>query len=118
MHDLAIEGAFLAIPAVPLLWAALALVPHTRGFAAATLALPVIPGLLAGLLLPDGAAAHTGAVLLGVDWRLDGTVRPLLVVTALVWAAGGWYARGYLRADPARWRFDAFYALTLAGNLG
>jgi formate hydrogenlyase subunit 3/multisubunit Na+/H+ antiporter MnhD subunit len=57
-------------------------------------------------------------VLLGARWGLDATGRVLLGLTAVLWLAGGIYARGYLAHDPHRSRFELFWLLTLTGNLG
>ncbi|WP_440997018.1 complex I subunit 5 family protein [Arhodomonas sp. SL1] len=118
IRGLLLQALFLAIPAVPLLWAVLAAIPATRPLAARTLVVTVVPALAAALLLPSGTGIHTAGLLLGTEWRLDGPIRPLLVVTALLWAAAAWHGRGYLGEDAERWRFDGFFALTLAGNLG
>lgn len=109
---------FLAIPGLPLLWAALALVPRARSRVAAGGPVAVLPALLATALLPVGAEAVSPYLLLGVHWQLDAVSRPLLGVTAALWGAAALFARSYLAGDSRRWRFDAFFHLTLAGNLG
>ncbi|MFW5910099.1 MAG: complex I subunit 5 family protein, partial [Thiohalospira sp.] len=112
------ESLFLLVPAVPLVWGLLAVWPRTRALVAAGGALPAFPALLAAALLPAGAGAESPWLLLGTEWRLEGWLRPLLAASALVWAAAGLYARGYLASDPRRWRFDLFFHLAMAGNLG
>lgn len=58
------------------------------------------------------------AWLLGGHWLLDETRRPLLAMSALLWALAGGYAWGYLAPeDPHRSRFARLWSLTLAGNL-
>ncbi|MEF8982663.1 complex I subunit 5 family protein [Thiohalorhabdus sp.] len=106
------------VPALPLLWAALALLPRARALVAGTAAIPALPALLAAALLPEGAGATTDWLLLGTEWRLEGPGRPLLAVSGLLWAAAGLFGRGYLAGKARRWRFDGFFQLTMAGSLG
>jgi len=91
-------------------------------------ALPAL--LLALLALPmggGGAAPEVGdpvasltlsLLFTGVDLTLDGTGRAFLLFTAILWLAGGLFARGYHATDGRRGRFFLFFSLTLAGNLG
>jgi formate hydrogenlyase subunit 3/multisubunit Na+/H+ antiporter MnhD subunit len=109
---------FWLIPALPLAWAALALWPAARRLVAAGGALPAFPALVAAVVLPNGAVASTPWLLLGAEWALEPGMRALLAASALVWAMAGLHARGYLAGQPGRWRFDAFFHLTMAGNLG
>ncbi len=109
---------FLAIPGLPLLWAALALVPRARSRVAAGGLIAALPALLGTALLPAGAEAASPFLMLGVHWQLDAVSRPLLGVTAVLWGVAALFARSYLAGDPGRWRFDAFFHLTFAGNLG
>lgn len=106
------------VPALPLLWAALVLLPRTRALVAATAAIPALPALLAAGLLPEGAGATTDWLLLGTEWRLEGPGRALLAVSGLLWAAAGLFGQGYLMGKARRWRFDGFFQLTMAGSLG
>ncbi|MGM0412766.1 MAG: complex I subunit 5 family protein [Pseudomonadota bacterium] len=112
------ELLFVLIPALPLVWGLLALWPPARRLVAAGGALPAFPALVAAVVLPAGAMAHSPWLLLGTEWALEPGMRALLAVSALVWAAAGLYARGYLAGQPGRWRFDAFFHLAMAGNLG
>lgn len=57
-------------------------------------------------------------LLLGSRLGLDDTGRLFLLFTALVWLAAGLYARNYLRDDPRKTVFFAFFLVTQAGNLG
>ncbi len=77
-----------------------------------------MPALVAVVELPEGARVTTSWLLLGTEWRLEGPARPLLAVTALLWAAASLFARGYLAGEARRWRFDGFFYLTMAGSLG
>ncbi|SFC94046.1 Formate hydrogenlyase subunit 3/Multisubunit Na+/H+ antiporter, MnhD subunit [Thiohalospira halophila DSM 15071] len=112
------ELLFVLIPALPLAWGLLALWPPVRRLVAAGGALPAFPALVAAAVLPAGAGAESPWLLLGTEWGLEPGMRALLAVSALVWAAAGLYARGYLVGQPGRWRFDAFFHLAMAGNLG
>ena len=106
------------VPALPLVWAALTLLPRARALVAATAAIPALPALLAAGVVPEGAGATTDWLLLGTEWRLEGPGRPLLAVSGLLWAAAGLFGRGYLAGKVGRWRFDGFFHLTMAGSLG
>jgi len=109
---------FVLIPALPLVWGLLALWPPARRLVAAGGALPAFPALVAAALLPAGATASSPWLLLGTEWVLEPGLRALLAASALVWAMAGLHARGYLAGQPGRWRFDVFFHLAMAGNLG
>lgn len=112
------ELLFVLIPALPLVWGLLALWPTARRLVAVGGALPAFPALVAAAVLPNGAGASTPWLLLGAEWALEPGMRALLAASALVWAMAGLYARGYLGGQSHRWRFDLFFHLTMAGNLG
>jgi hypothetical protein len=57
-------------------------------------------------------------ILLGSTLGLTETTRVFLLFTAVLWLGAGIYARGYLRDDPLRPRFELAWLLTLTGNLG
>ncbi len=69
-------------------------------------------------ILGDDISVELPWLLLGSRWGLDTTGRVFLGFTATLWLAAGIYARSYLKRDPARDRFELFYLLTMAGNLG
>ncbi len=87
-----------------------------------------VPALLLALW-PGDAWLVLNGWLLGGDWQLDGTRRPWLLFSALLWALAGLYARGYLQpeqqaaeqGDADAFRrllgFALLWQLTLAGNL-
>ncbi|MBF8221428.1 complex I subunit 5 family protein [Halomonas sp. 328] len=105
-----------AAVAWPLLVAALPGLCERRLATLAWLSGP-LPALALALWAP---ALELGleAWLLGGQWLLDETRRPLLAMSALLWALAGGYAWGYLAPeDPHRSRFARLWSLTLAGNL-
>ncbi|GEK47273.1 hypothetical protein HPA02_15560 [Bisbaumannia pacifica] len=76
-----------------------------------------LPALVLALWAPS-LELTLEAWLLGGHWLLDETRRPLLAMSALLWALAGGYAWGYLAPeDPHRRRFARLWSLSLAGNL-
>ncbi len=57
-------------------------------------------------------------LLLGTRIELDDAGRTFLGFSALVWFIAALYARAYLRTDPRRQVFGAFFFVTQAGHLG
>jgi len=57
-------------------------------------------------------------LLLGSRLGVDSIGRVFLAVTAALWLAAGLYARSYLDDDEHKGRFQVFFLLTMAGNLG
>lgn len=76
------------------------------------------PGLLAALFLPADAEVIIPWLLLGGWWQLDDLARGFLGFSALLWTLGSWYALHYLHDDANKGRFQLFWLLTLAGNMG
>ncbi|WP_111656065.1 complex I subunit 5 family protein [Isoalcanivorax indicus] len=117
--------------ALPLLLAcAWALPARWHGLLHRLTALAPLPALLLALLAPTDLTLLLPDVLLGGFWLLDDLARALLTATALLWLLAGLYALRYpLAAEKkptdeggqpggsAR-RFQVFWLLTLAGNLG
>ena len=89
---------------------------RTLGLRLAPLA--ALPALLLALTAPPGLSLDLPWLLLGTRLGLDETGRLFLLFTALTWFAAGLYACAYLRADPRRHGFWAFFLATEAGNLG
>lgn len=91
-------------------------------------ALPALLLAVLSLVAPPGPVPpETGEPALGVsvsllftgiDLILDGTGQAFLLFTAILWLAGGVFARGYHATDGRRSRFFLFFLLTLAGNIG
>lgn len=111
--------ALLALtPFLPLVLA-LAMVPQpSRRLLGLLLPLAPLPALGAALLLPPGEEVRLPLVLLGLDLGLDAKRRLLLLVTALLWLAAAIYSRGYLGGRAGRARYEAFFLVTMGGNLG
>jgi len=82
-------------------------------------ALPALALALLCLARPDlTPAVAAPEVLTGLRLHVDGLGATFLLLTALLWVAAGAFAWRYHADDPGRERFFAFFALTLAGNLG
>lgn len=77
-----------------------------------------VPGLLAALFVPIDTVVDLPAVLLGTQFVVDDTGRIFLLFTSVLWLFAGLFAFGYLREDPKRPRFFAFFLSAMAGNLG
>lgn len=93
-------------------------------------ALAPLPALLLALFAPADLSLMLPGVLFGGLWLLDSLARALLVATALLWLLAGLYALRYPLATDEKTpddggqpggsarRFQVFWLLTLAGNLG
>lgn len=112
------DALMLPALALPLLLALLVMWPASRRRAERLAPLAPLPALLLALAARDDLVADLPWLLLGSRFMLDETGRLFLGFTALVWLLAGWYARGYLAADPRRHVFWSFYLATAAGNLG
>jgi formate hydrogenlyase subunit 3/multisubunit Na+/H+ antiporter MnhD subunit len=98
---------------LPLLAAGVALV---SGRARAWLpAVAPLPALLLAVTGPPGEPPELSWLLIGLELDLDGIGRPLLLMSALVWAAAGAAARRLCATDRG---FAALFLVTMAGNLG
>lgn len=106
------------VPALPLVLAALAILPV--GSAARRLApiVAALPGLWFALAGPEGTTVHLTQVLLGMELGLDPVRRPVLLMTAFLWFLAGVYAAGYMAGSHNLARFTVFFLLAMAGNLG
>jgi formate hydrogenlyase subunit 3/multisubunit Na+/H+ antiporter MnhD subunit len=109
----------LAAVLVPALLAmAVALHTPLRGAALRLAPAAALPALGVALL-PGGVPGETMPwLLLGVRLGLDLTGQVFLLFTALLWTVAGVYARTYHAHDPDRFRFHAFFLLSMSGNLG
>lgn len=85
------------------------LVRHVTPWAAA-------PALL--LVTGDTFTIDVPWLLLGTRLGVDPVGRVFLGLTAVLWLAAGCFARPYLTDDTHRARFQAFFLVTMAGNLG
>jgi formate hydrogenlyase subunit 3/multisubunit Na+/H+ antiporter MnhD subunit len=79
------------------------------------LVVATLPALLLGLLGPPGPSPRLPWLLLDASLDLDVVARPLLVMTAGVWAIAGASAAQLTRDRPS---FAALFLLTAAGNFG
>ena len=77
--------------------------------------------------LPAAIVAWNGATLpeaefpflfLGSALALDTLAMTFLALTATLWTIAGWFARGSLARDRRPRRFQTFFLLSMAGNLG
>lgn len=75
-----------------------------------------LPGLL--LVFGETFTRDVPWLLLGTRLGVDPVGRVFLGMTAGLWLAAGLFARGYMAHDPKRGRFQVFFLLTMAGNLG
>ncbi len=109
-------------PALPASLVCLAVFRPARRWVAALAPWAAVPALLlAALKLLDPLATIAvgwAGFATGLRLELDPLGGAFLLLTALLWVTAGWFARGYHADDPARERFFAFFALTMAGNLG
>ncbi|AHE96984.1 proton-conducting transporter transmembrane domain-containing protein [Thioalkalivibrio paradoxus] len=105
----------LALPlGLALLWA----LPTARAAVGRVATWAPLPALLLALFTEPGPSVSLDWILLGTRLGLTETTRVFLLFTAVLWLGAGMYARGYLHDDPRRPRFELFWLLTLAGNLG
>jgi formate hydrogenlyase subunit 3/multisubunit Na+/H+ antiporter MnhD subunit len=110
--------ALLLVPTLPLALLALACVPAQRARVARLAPWAALPALL--LALAGGPADDVALrwMLLGSVLGVDAHTRVFLAFTALLWLAAGLHARGHLRGDARRDRFNVLWLATMAGNFG
>jgi hydrogenase-4 component B len=118
MNEALHAAALLLALALPLGLAALWPVPRLRSVVGRLTPWAPAPALLLALFGTPGPSLHLEWLLLGTTLGLTETTRVFLLFTALLWLGAGIYARGYLRDDPLRPRFELAWLLTLTGNLG
>jgi hydrogenase-4 component B len=115
-HALHAATVILAL-ALPLVLAAFWSAPSLRAVVGRLSPWAPLPALLLALVAEPGASLQLDWILLGSSFGLTEVTRVFLLFTALLWWGAGLYARGYLRDDPRRPRFELLWLLTLAGNL-
>ena len=119
MTPRALADALWLLPlAAPLLLAAALLVRTLRPIALALAPLAALPALGLTLFAGSGGGAEFPWLLLGASFGLTTTTRVFLLFTAILWTLAGLYARSYMGEDAKRYRFFAFYLVTMTGNLG
>jgi formate hydrogenlyase subunit 3/multisubunit Na+/H+ antiporter MnhD subunit len=77
-----------------------------------------VPGLvlsLSWLPVPD---LRIPWLFLGAQFGIDPISRVFLLLTSVLWLLAAVFARPYMATDPRRTRYDAFFLLTMSGNLG
>jgi formate hydrogenlyase subunit 3/multisubunit Na+/H+ antiporter MnhD subunit len=77
-----------------------------------------VPALALAIVGDTDARLELPRVLTGVAFGLDDVGRVFLLFTALLWAVAGLYARVYMKGEARVVRFQAFFLLALAGNVG
>ncbi|WP_421694920.1 complex I subunit 5 family protein [Aestuariivirga sp.] len=87
--------------------------------AAMPVLLPIapLPGLIAALVVPDGASQAVPQ-LFGLTLQMDEPAALLLGASSLLWMLAGFSATDFLRGRSDAPRFCAWWLLTLAGSLG
>ena len=113
-----LQGVVLILAlAVPLGLAALWGFPALRGGVGRLTPWAPLPALLLALFGEPGPVVQLDWLLLGSRFGLTDITRVFLLFTAVLWLGAGIYARGYLRGDRRRPRFELLWLLTLTGNL-
>jgi formate hydrogenlyase subunit 3/multisubunit Na+/H+ antiporter MnhD subunit len=77
-----------------------------------------VPALFTALTGEQGARVDASWMLTGVSYGLDAIGVTFLLFTSLLWVLAGLYATVLLRDDPRARRFQAFFLLSLFGNIG
>ncbi|MFG1345860.1 complex I subunit 5 family protein [Xanthobacter autotrophicus DSM 431] len=106
----------LASVAVPLVLGLLAVLPGVRRHSPDLAILAPLPALIAALLVPRGTAVLAAPDPLRFTLSLDTSGALLLGGAAVLWLTASLYAAAYLRKDPARGAFGAWWLLTMAGS--
>ena len=83
-----------------------------------TLPLAALPAFVLALTGDATSRVSLPWLILGSHFGLGGGGPVFLLLTALLWTLAGWYAPGYLGADPRLRRYAFFHLLTLTGNIG
>lgn len=104
--------------ALPLLMAALLLVPGARRPIVAAAPFAPLPLLVLVLWVPLDTVITLPWLLIETHLAIDRLGRVFMVFTALLWVLAGVYVRRHVE-DPERvWRIHAFHLLAMTGNLG
>ena len=110
------EALMMVAVALPLILAFGALVPAARRALPHLLVLVPIPALITALAVPRGLSVLVAPDPFRFTLALDAPGALLLGGSALLWMTAGAYAMAYLRKDPARPAFVAWWLLTMAGS--
>lgn len=107
----------LASPLVPLV-AALLLVPAPlRPWILRWAPLAALPAVLLAFLGAPGMLLNAQATLLVGSFELDATGQVFLGFSAVLWMLAHWFAQGTLGDTSDAVRFNAFFLLSMAGNI-
>jgi formate hydrogenlyase subunit 3/multisubunit Na+/H+ antiporter MnhD subunit len=112
------HAVWIVVVGGPLLTAAVLAVPRLRRIAIWLAPWTAAPAVAVALFGPHGGQATFDALLLGARFAADPVARVFLLFTGLLWLVAGFYAQSYLRDDPRKVRFFAFFLAAMAGNLG
>ena len=107
----------LAAALIPLVVAALVVLPATRSRAVRLASLAGLPALAAAAFVPDGVS-ELPLLVTGVTVALDPVARAFLALSALVWTAAALYGAAAPARPAAGPRFRVFFMLAMAGSLG
>ncbi len=82
------------------------------------LVLATIPALVVGMAVEPFSDFESEGLFLGSAFGLDSIRRVFLLFTALLWAVAGAFTGYYEAGDRPRARFNSFFLMAMAGNLG
>ncbi len=104
---------------LPLFLAVGMLVPHLRGFVAASASWCAAVPALVLVLLPDAATVEESALLFGLRlYAPDALTRGFLLGASLLWFVSGRFASTYIAGSERRYSFWLFFLATMGGNIG
>ncbi len=109
--------ALLAVPALPLLLAAV-MAFRPRPWLQRLTPWTTLPALWLAVTGSDGQRVSADWLLMGVELALDPLGRSFLLLTASLWLAAGLYTLSDRQGDPQARRFHLFFLLAMSGNLG
>ena len=82
------------------------------------LGLAAFPAFLLALQGSLAAEVDFARFFLGAHFEMDATRRLFLLFSSLLYGLAGWFTGSYQAHDENRIRFDVFFLLSMAGNLG
>jgi formate hydrogenlyase subunit 3/multisubunit Na+/H+ antiporter MnhD subunit len=118
MSSLVMAGLATAV-LLPMLLAAGLWLPGMRRPATVLAPWAALPAVALAFASPFEVTTGWDWLLLGLRLRVADTVaRAFLVLTSCLWLAAGLYGKTYMAGASHRSRFESFFLLTLAGNVG
>lgn len=118
MSEALIQALLAMAPLLPLMLAVATVHDDLRETVARLLPYAPLPALAVALLANFGITVELEYLLLGLHLGLDGPRRLLLLMTALIWMAAGFYGRRYIAQDRRQHLYNSFFLATMGGNLG